>query len=80
MTTEPSDAETCLHVSISEANKSGHVRGMTEQVRHDSAPARFAGAAGGTKKKGPLEVFLKGPVNPAATYSPGPGGQVPSAI
>jgi len=24
MTKEPSDAETCLHVSISEANKSGH--------------------------------------------------------
>ena len=38
MTTEPSDAETCLHVSISEANKSGHVRGMTEQVRYGSAP------------------------------------------
>ena len=25
MTTEPSDAETCLHVSISEANKSSPV-------------------------------------------------------
>ena len=24
MTKEPSDAETCLHVSISEANMSGH--------------------------------------------------------
>ena len=65
MTTEPSDAETCLHVSISEANKSGHVRGMTEQVRHDSAPARFVEAparfveaAVGTKKeKAPLAVF-----------------------
>ena len=30
MTTEPSDAETCLHVSISEANKSSPVRGMTK--------------------------------------------------
>ena len=29
MTTEPSDAETCLHVSISDANKSSPVRGMT---------------------------------------------------
>ena len=35
---------------------------------------------GRDKKKEPLEDFLKGPVNPAATYSPGPGGQVPSAI
>ena len=34
----------------------------------------------GINKKGPLEDFLKGSVNPAATYSPGPGGQVPSAI
>ena len=32
------------------------------------------------KKKGPLEVFLKGPVNPAATYSPGSEDQVPSAM
>ena len=39
-----------------------------------------AGFVGGINKKGPLEDFLKGPVNPAATYSPGPGGQVPSAI
>ena len=29
MTMEPSDAETCLHVSISEANMSSPVRGMT---------------------------------------------------
>ena len=33
MTTEPSDAETCLHVSISEANKSSPVRGMTCKAR-----------------------------------------------
>ena len=32
------------------------------------------------KRKGPSRIFLKGPVNPAATYSPGPEGQVPSAI
>ena len=62
MTTEPSDAETCLHVSISEANKSGHVRGMTEQVRHDSAPARFVEAAGGTKKeRAPRAFRSRGP-------------------
>ncbi len=34
----------------------------------------------GIKKEGPLERSLKGPVNPAATYSPGPVGQVPSAM
>ena len=62
MTTEPSDAETCLHVSISEANKSGHVRGMTEQVRYDSAPARFVEAAGGTKKeRAPRAFRSRGP-------------------
>ncbi|OWV18487.1 hypothetical protein B7982_14700, partial [Fibrobacter sp. UWB2] len=44
------------------------------------AESRPAIAAERHKKKGPLEDFLKGPVNPAATYSPGPGGQVPSAI
>ncbi|OWV17902.1 hypothetical protein B7991_11835, partial [Fibrobacter sp. UWB3] len=58
MTTEPSDAETCLHVSISEANKSGHVRGMTEQVRHDSAPALIRGSGGRHKKeKAPPDVL-----------------------
>lgn len=34
----------------------------------------------GHKRKGPPRFFLGGPVNPAATYSPGPVGQVPSAI
>ena len=33
MTMEPSDAETCLHVSISEANMSSPVRGMTRESR-----------------------------------------------
>ena len=37
-------------------------------------------ARGDKKRKGPSRIFLKGPVNPAATYSPGPEGQVPSAI
>ena len=43
-----------------------------------------AGMAGGgplqagKKKKGPRDL-PRGPVEPAATYSPGPGGQVPSA-
>ena len=31
-------------------------------------------------KKAPSEVYLVGGVNPAATYSPGPVGQVPSAM
>ena len=42
--------------------------------------ARFAGGVRYKKRKGPSRIYLKGPVNPAATYSPGPGGQVPSAI
>ena len=33
MTTEPGDAETCLHVSISGANNSSPVRGMTCKAR-----------------------------------------------
>ena len=32
------------------------------------------------KRKGPSRIYLKGPVNPAATYSPGSEDQVPSAI
>ena len=39
-----------------------------------------AGFVGGTKKKRPPAMSAGGLVNPAATYSPGPGGQVPSAI
>ena len=40
-----------------------------------------AGNAGGTERKSPLgRLFDQGGVNPAATYSPGPEGQVPSAI
>ena len=31
-------------------------------------------------KKAPREVYLVGGANPAATYSPGPVGQVPSAM
>ncbi len=38
MTTEPSDAETCLHDSISEANKSSPVRGMTCKGDNATAP------------------------------------------
>jgi hypothetical protein len=30
-------------------------------------------------RKGPIREERKGPEDPAATYSPGPGGQVPSA-
>ena len=30
-------------------------------------------------RKGPFREERKGPEDPAATYSPGPGGQVPSA-
>jgi hypothetical protein len=45
---------------------------------NDSAAARFGD---GIKRKSPLgRLFDQGGVNPAATYSPGPGGQVPSAI
>ena len=38
-----------------------------------------AGTFVGGIKKAPHEVYLMGGVNPAAPYSPGPGGQVPSA-
>ena len=54
---------------------------VPEQIRDDIGAGMTArNCAGGTKKKGPPERLLRGPVNPAATYSPGPGGQVPSAI
>ena len=43
------------------------------------APARFVEAAG-TKTKRPPAMSAGGLENPAATYSPGPGGQVPSVI
>ena len=55
----------------------------------ESAAARRSGACKNEEcsrkaerciKKAPHEVYLMGGVNPAATYSPGPGGQVPSAI
>ena len=49
-----------------------------ERVCHRERQRDIARAA--QKRKGPSSVSLKGPVNPAATYSPGPGGQVPSAI
>ena len=70
MTRKASAARMSILILIAEPQLSSHVRGMTEQVRYDSAPARFVEAAGGINKKGPLEDFLKGPVNPAATYSP----------
>ena len=50
-----------------------HKKPMLNQVQHDNG-----GDAG--IKKAPCEVYLVGGVNPAATYSPGPVGQVPSAM
>ena len=38
---EPSDAETCLHVSISEANMSGPFRGMTRHKAHCLLPSAY---------------------------------------
>ena len=44
------------------------------------APAARKKKGGAHKKKeAPRSVSAPGGVNPAATYSPGPGGQVPSA-
>ena len=80
MTRKASAARMSILILIAEPQLSSHVRGMTEQVRYDSAPARFVEAAGGTKTKRPPAMPAGGLVNPAATYSPGPGGQVPSAI
>ena len=51
--------------------------GGTACVKTKRPPAVLAV---GIKRKGPSSVKLKGPVNPAATYSPGPVGQVPSAM
>ena len=52
-------------------------RGRESEAKTESRPAI---EPSGINKKGPLEDFLKGSMNPAATYSPGPEGQVPSAI
>ena len=52
-------------------------RGRESEAKTESRPAI---EPSGINKKGPPERLLRGPVNPAATYSPGPGGQVPSAI
>ena len=42
--------------------------------------SRHGGRDDCINEKAPREVYLAGGANPAATYSPGPGGQVPSAI
>ena len=60
-------------------------RGVQADAGPESAMAvpktGFAGNAGGTKTKKPRSPCSgKRGVNPAATYSPGPEGQVPSAI
>ena len=52
-------------------------RRRESEAKTESRPAMDAERH---KKKGPPERLLRGPVNPAATYSPGPEGQVPSAI
>ena len=46
MTMEPSDAETCLHVSVSEANMSSPVRGMTVLDFLSMRPTIFRGSFG----------------------------------
>ena len=51
----------------------GYYRMFSPSFSHCSA--RWPGI-----KKAPGEVYLVGGVNPAATYSPGPVGQVPSAM
>ena len=60
---------------------------MLNQVQHDVfRMTLFRVTVGVTQggdagiKKAPCEVYLVGGVNPAATYSPGPVGQVPSAM
>ena len=52
-------------------------RGRESEAKTESRPAI---EPSGINKKGPPERLLRGSVNPAATYSPGPEGQVPSAI
>ena len=51
-----------------------HKRPVSTGRDGESAAAGEAGI-----KKAPSMVYHQGGVNPAAPYSPGPGGQVPSA-
>ena len=58
-------------------------RGVQADAGPESAMAVPKTGSAGTvqNKKAPLgRLFDQGGVNPAATYSPGPEGQVPSAI
>ena len=55
-----------------------HGRPVLTGRNGESAAARRSGAH--KNEEAPHEVYLMGGVNPATTYSPGPGGQVPSAI
>ena len=52
-------------------------RGRESEAKTESRPAIEPSSI---NKKGPPERLLRGSVNPAATYAPGPEGQVPSAI
>ena len=51
-----------------------------ESERLDGGPAGHRRERLRVKAKRPPAVLAGGLENPAATYSPGPGGQVPSAI
>ena len=51
-----------------------------ESERRDGVPAGHWRERLRVKKKRPPAVLAGGLENPAATYSPGPEGQVPSAI
>ena len=55
------------------------VGGGPSRARVRQGGARLRGHDSAGIKKAPHEVYLMGGENPAATYSPGPGGQVPSA-
>ena len=88
------DGESERHGGVPEGHRRERLRVKTKRPRHfgrgpvsdkrlvlksrgrESVAARRNGA----QKKAPQEVYLMGGENPAATYSPGPEGQVPSAI
>ena len=55
------------------------LRGPTEKARGCAGKGKTVQRENGAKEKPPWSVSAQGGVNPAAPYSPGPGGQVPSA-
>ena len=74
---------TCTGLQLQEVHAvTGRAGRCRTGVRHGSAENGIPGETRAAQnEKSPLgRLFDQGGVNPAATYSPGPEGQVPSAI